>query len=559
MHLLLTIDYLKPITMKKLTLLFVFFTLISLSHAFSQNSPKEKGLEVITIEAIKAQLEFLASDWTEGRETGTRGIYMSGDYVASMFKFVGAKPGGDMGSRGGMGMMRMRRGAPTTPPERSYFQNFTLLQTLPGGSSSLVVNNSGKEYIFQDMVDFTIPRANASAKVSAPVIFVGYGIDSKEFGINDFAGVDVRGKVVLRLSGYPGQSDQNSEMYKKFAADRRAMYMLMRSKNVKLAELGALAVIDITPGVDIGNSLGVTIDDMNLSPNESTRNPESLRFSMDNASSSGPISITVTQKVIDAIMTNSGINIDKIVKDAATGTSKFKAVDLKNVKVNVSTEVKKRRVKVRNVVALIEGEKTDEFIVVGAHMDHLGMSGGKVWNGADDNASGTVGVMTIARAFAATGVKPKRTVIFCAWTGEEKGLFGSTYWASNPSFGTIGQCKFYLNYDMIARDAENDTNKVNVGVTYNKDYPYLEEISVKNVEDYGLKMNFQYRARENPTGGSDHTAFTNKGVPIQYFMAAMHPEYHTPADHIDLVNWDKMLEIIKLGFLNMWDIANSDF
>jgi len=335
--------------------------------------------------------------------------------------------------------------------------------------------------------------------------------------------------------------------------------MLMRNKNDKLAELGALAVIDITPGVDIGNSLGVNIDDMDLSPNESNRNPESLRLSLDSGDPAGPVTITATQKVIDAILNNSGIDIDKYVKDAASGNANFKATDIKNVTVNVSTSVTKRRVNVRNVVAMVEGEKKDEFIVVGAHMDHLGMSNGKVWNGADDNASGTVGVMTIARAFASTGVKPKRTVIFCAWTGEEKGLLGSAYWANKPSFGSIDQCKFYLNFDMIARDAENDTNKVNVGVTYNQDYPYLEEISKKNTEEYGLKMNFQYRAQENPTGGSDYTAFTNQGVPIIAVMAAMHEEYHTPIDHISLVNWDKMLEIIKLGFLNMWDIANSDF
>jgi Zn-dependent M28 family amino/carboxypeptidase len=167
--------------------------------------------------------------------------------------------------------------------------------------------------------------------------------------------------------------------------------------------------------------------------------------------------------------------------------------------------------------------------------------------------------MTIAQAFAATGVKPQRTVIFCAWTGEEKGLLGSTYWANNPSFGSIDQCKFYLNFDMISRDATNDTAKVNVGVTYNKDYPALEEISKKNAEQYGLKMNFQYRAQEKPTGGSDYTAFTNNGVPIIAVMAAMHPEYHTPADHTSLINWPKFLEIVQLGFLNMWDIANSDF
>ena len=98
-----------------------------------------------------------------------------------------------------------------------------------------------------------------------------------------------------------------------------------------------------------------------------------------------------------------------------------------------------------------EGKKKDEFVVIGAHMDHMGMSGGRIWNGADDNASGTVGVMTIARAFAATGEQPERTVIFCAWTGEEKGLLGSEYFTRHPTYSEMGNCKFYINFDMISR------------------------------------------------------------------------------------------------------------
>jgi len=543
--------------MKKLIIVLTVGLLLLPSGMKAQHDPKEMGLSAITMESIKAQLEFLASDWTEGRETGTRGIYLAGDYVASMFKYAGVKGAGDMGGRGSM--MRMRRGAPGAAPERSYFQNFTLLQTMPGGSSYLSVKNGSKNFVFEDGIDFTIPRARSSARISAPAIFVGYGIVSDAFGIDDLAGADVEGKVVIRMSGFPGQDDPESEMYKKFMADRMAAYRLSRSKNSALEEKGALAVIDITPGRDISNNLGVYIDNMNMSPNEGRSNPESIRLSLDNSSSSGMLSLSVTQKVIDAILSGSGIDPLSFAEDAARGAGKFKAIELKGVSLDINKEVIKRRVRVRNVVAMIEGEDKDEFIVVGAHMDHLGMSGGRVWNGADDNASGTVGVMTIAKAFASAGVKPKRSVIFCAWTGEEKGLLGSNYWANNPSYGSIENCRFYLNFDMISRDANNDPGRVNVGVTYNKDYPYLEELSKKNAEEFGLKMQFNYRAQENPTGGSDYTAFTNNGVPIIAVMAAMHDEYHTTADHIELINWDKMLEIIKLGFLNMWDIANSDF
>lgn len=519
-------------------------------------TPKEKGLEAITMESIKAQLEFLSSDWTEGRETGTRGIFMAGDYVASMFKYAGVQPGGDLMRS----FARRGRNMGSSAPQRSYFQNFTLVETLPGGESSLKVTNGGRAYSFVDRVDFSIPRASASAEVSGNVVFVGYGIESDELGIHDLKGADLNGKVILKIAGFPGMNDQNSAIYKKLMEDRYAAYRIMRDVNNKIVEMGAAAIIEVTPGANMGNNLGVFVDDMNMSPNEGRSNPDFTRLRMDTDElSSAPLQVSVTEKVIKAILQGSDVNLEGYIASVNAGNSKFKPIELKGVKVDVTTEVKKRRVNVRNVVAMIEGKKKDEYVVVGGHMDHMGMSGGRIWNGADDNASGTVGVMTLAKAFAATGVQPERTVIFCAWTGEEKGLLGSTYFANNPTFGTKENCKFYLNYDMISRDAANDEEGVNVGVTYNSNFPALKEIQEKNVEEYGLKMSFNYRGQENPTGGSDYTAFTQNGVPIIAVMAAMHPEYHTPADHVELVNWEKMLEIIKLGFLTTWDIANSDF
>ncbi|TFH34599.1 MAG: M20/M25/M40 family metallo-hydrolase, partial [Bacteroidia bacterium] len=383
--------------------------------------------------------------------------------------------------------------------------------------------------------------------------------ENKDFGLNDFAGVDLKGKVVVRLSGYPGINDPESEMYKKINADRRAAMQLSRGKNDALSGKGILAVIDITPSGDVTSSWGEYMDDMVMAPNEAAWRSDFARMRLDDKTvSDAPVTITVSPKVAAALIGNA-VNIEKYEKDAMVASYKFKPVAIAGVSAGLDITVISRRVRVRNVVAMIEGNNPDEIVVVGGHMDHMGMSGGRIWNGADDNASGTVGVMTIARAFAATGVKPERTIMFCAWTGEEKGLLGSEYFTINPPAGSIDKVKFYLNYDMISRDAQNDTAKVNVTVTYNKDYPYLEELSKKNVEKYGLTMNYNYRAQENPTGGSDYTAFSDNKIPIIAVMAAMHPEYHTPEDQIELVNWDKMIDIIKLGFLNLWEIANSDF
>ncbi len=541
---------------KNLLLILVFAGIFFSNGIIAQKSPQEKGLEAITLDAIKAQLEFLASDWTEGRETGTRGIYMAGDYVASMFKFSGVPGGGDMGRSMGRRMM-MRREIPQRP-ERTYFQNFTLLQTLPGGQSSLSVQVDDREFIFQENIDYTV-RASSSASVSGKLVFVGYGIVSEDFGINELSGADLNGKIAVRLSGLPGMGDEESEMNKKLMEDRMAAFQLMRSKDNSLEEMGALAVIDINPGGSISTMQGEYIDDMDMSPNESSRNAAFTRLRLDDEGLSAEmLTVTAGPKLVESILKNSRVDIDKYAKDAANKLEKFKPVEIPGTMINITTEVNKRRVNVRNVVAMIEGKKKDEFVVVGAHMDHMGMAGGRIWNGADDNASGTVGVMTIARAFAATGVQPERTVIFCAWTGEEKGLLGSEYFTRNPTISSMDNCKFYINFDMIARDAEMDEEGLNVGVTYNNNYPEILDMCKRNVTDYGLKMNFEYRGQENPVGGSDYTAFSNNGVPVIAFMAAMHPDYHTPNDEVEFVNWEKMLDIVKLGFLDLWEMANKE-
>lgn len=520
----------------------------------AQETPQEKGLEFITTDAIKAQLSFLASDWTEGRETGTRGMYLASDYIASMLKYSGVSGGGDMGRPSSRRMM-VRGGMPQ--PEKTYFQNFTLLETLPGGESSLGISRGDREFMFQEDVDYTL-RASSSTAVSGELVFVGYGLQSDELGINELSGAELEGKIAIRLYGLPGQSDENSVMYKKFMEDRMAAYALIRNKDNVLRDMGALAVIDINLDVDIGRLTGEFIDDMQMSPNESNRNTDFARLRLDNTAAA-PQMITVSggHKIAAAALSGSNIDLREYAEEASAGLKKFKPLEISGTRVSIKTEVKQRRVNVRNVVAMIEGKKKDEFVVIGAHMDHMGMSGGRIWNGADDNASGTVGVMTIAGAFAATGVQPERTVIFCGWTGEEKGLLGSRYFSMNPVISSMDNCKFYINFDMIARDSEDDKEGLEVGLTYNSNYPDILAMCQRNIEEYGLKMNYNFRAQENPRGGSDYTAFTDSGVPVIAFMAAMHPDYHTPNDQVEFVNWDKMLDIIKLGFLNLWEVANK--
>jgi Zn-dependent M28 family amino/carboxypeptidase len=193
------------------------------------------------------------------------------------------------------------------------------------------------------------------------------------------------------------------------------------------------------------------------------------------------------------------------------------------------------------------------LIVLGAHYDHLGMHDGYIWNGADDNASGTVGVMTIAKAFMSTGIKPEKTIVFAAWTGEEMGLLGSSYFVQNP-IKPLENILININFDMISRDSKSDTLKNKCSMGYLKNYTFLEELTDQNNESYGLGLDLRYWKSEGGRGGSDHAPFSEKGIPFCFFIAGFTTDYHQPTDEVEKVNFDKMSKIIKLGFLNTWEL-----
>jgi hypothetical protein len=545
--------------MKKAVFILLAISVLQISNLSAQATPKEKGLQSITMDAIKGQLEFLSSDWMEGRQTGEKGFYLAADYVASMFKVFGAVPAGDVAMSGGFRMQRPTSGPPPAP-SKSYFQNFTLIESQPGGTSTFTVKKGGREYNFDEGIDFTVGRASMNAKFDAPVVFVGYGMVDKEKGIDDFAGIDVKGKIILRLTGFPGYNDKESPMYKKLIGDNvRASFEISRNKNTALTTLGVLGVIDITFNQDIAKRWGVYKFNNNLAPAEGNVRTNWTSLRMDGKEiTTNPVTLTVTERVINLLLKDSGIDVEKYEKEAATGTLKYKPVVIPGLSAGVNIAIRSRRINVRNVVAMIEGENPNEFVAVGGHMDHMGMDNGKIWNGADDNASGTVAVITIAKAFAASGVKPKRTIVFCAWTGEEEGLYGSEYFTLYPVDGKISDYKFYMNFDMIARDIAADTSKNMAGITYTKAYPKLEEITKTIKEQYKLNLNLRITSSESPTGGSDYTAFSENKIPVIAWMAAMHPDYHQPSDQVNLVNWNKMLEIIKLGYLQLWEAANGE-
>ena len=550
--------------------IFALLMILAFAGSFSvsaQESSKKAGYEAITMDAIQGPLEFLSSDWTEGRETGAKGAYLAADYIASMFQVYGLQPGGDTPRA-----QRGRRNAPPPPPpQRTYFQNFTLVESWPGDVQELsVVTKDGdaeKSVDFNYQTDFSISGGSNGMQGQVPVVFVGYGLQDSDNGYDDLKGLDLKGKIVVKLSGFPGHKNPGSKTYEKFkpaererSGDNQAARMMRFGRGHRYpwaAEMGVMAVIEYNPDA---NPAAQWADNTVFFPPEVNGPARGVRKSMSrpDVPSRRPstVSFTVTNKVINELISGLDVDFDAL-EEKISQTGKPASMPLAGKYLRYKTTVNSRVIQVRNVIGVMEGEDTENIIVIGGHYDHLGMADGWIYNGADDNASGTVGVMTIAKAMAASGKKPEKTIVFCAWTGEEKGLIGSGYFVDYPYDDKNILCN--LNYDMISRNSPGEDQDDKASMTFTSTFPKFQELTQKHNTEYNLGLDIEYKGSEKPGGGSDHAPFADAGIPVFYFMAGFPPEYHQPGDHTSLVNWEKMLKIIQLGYLDIFELANMSW
>ncbi len=210
-----------------------------------------------------------------------------------------------------------------------------------------------------------------------------------------------------------------------------------------------------------------------------------------------------------------------------------------------------------NILGVIEGRSTDEYVIIGAHYDHLGydpmIEGDRIYNGADDNASGVSAVLQIAEAFTAAGRQPERTVIFAFWDGEEKGLLGSEYFTL--AFKDMDKVKAYINFDMIGRNAD-ESNPGYLMYFYTASCPAFGDWMKDSIEKYGLDLAPDYRPWDRPVSGSDNASFARRDVPVIWYHTAGHPDYHMPGDHAERINWNKVVDITKAAFISAWRLAD---
>jgi hypothetical protein len=481
--------------------------LIALPAFAAENKPLSPD------ERVKKDLAFLAGPDCEGRGLQTKGILKAGEYVADQFKAAGLKPG----------------------VGESYFQPFDV----PGPSKlgtpvTLVLKNGDKTYEPKPADGFVATVASASGKAKADLVFAGFGITSKDAPkYDDYAGLDAKGKIVVVVRRTPQADDEKGL----FGVNNPLASLVSKVQNA--LDHGAVGVIFVSDAATAGDS-----DKLML--------PEQSAGAQMPA---GPV-VHAKRDVIDALLKDANTNLADWEKQV-NKTGQPNSFALKGWAAESEVTVLKTKYPTRNVVGVLEGAGPlkDETVVVGAHYDHLGSgepgsfpgNAGKTHFGADDNASGTAGLLELARRFGAKKDRQGRRMVFVAFSGEEQGLFGSKHYAANPTF-PIKDTVFMLNMDMIGRMAQvEDKDKDGKVTKRDRLVVYGTGTSTgleKLVDDTLAKGEYKLFKIAGGQGPSDHTSFYNKGVPVLFFFTGTHKDYHRPTDVPETINVPGLLKVV---------------
>lgn len=472
--------------------------------AFTVHAQNKIHNPEITSEEIKANVFYLASDEMKGRFTGSAEERLAGDYIQSEFQLYGLKPAFN----------------------GNWFQEFPFVEkVVMTKNNSLAFDVNGKKQNLQAGKEFTTISYSGKGKAAGELVFAGYGISAPKLNYDDYAGLDVKDKIVVVMRYHPEHDSSRSEFDK---------YASFRNKAAMAKEKGASAIILV-------NGYAPKNDDDPL-----------IELRYDGAPPMKGISVqNVKRSFVDGLFKEEEKNFVEIQKqiDASKKPASFV---FKNAKVSLTTEPKEIEKKGRNVAGIIEGSDPvlkNEFIVIGAHYDHLGIdqlkessmykgSDKQIHNGADDNASGTTGLLEVAEKFGSMQGLLKRSVIFAAFSGEELGILGSTYMTNNFPVD-IKNVVAMLNMDMIGRlNNENSLTIIGSGTSSK----WKELLNQKN--SYAFKLGMS----DGGSGGSDHQAFSNKNIPVLFFFTGTHSDYHKPSDKPEKINTEGEARVANFVF-----------
>jgi hypothetical protein len=458
-----------------------------------------------------ADVTYLASDALQGRGNGSPELDQAADYIAAEFRKAGLQPAGDNGT---------------------YFQNFEITTgAVLGARNELSIAGVA----LKTNQDFLPILFSNTAVFDGPLIFAGYGITAPEYHYDDYSGIDPKDKIVVVFEHEPQENDPNSV----FLGKDYTAHSSFTNKAINARLHGAKGIVFITEPSHQTEDLGPTErqveeTDMGIPAVHVKRD-----FVMKPFAARGK-DLAALQQAID--------------KDLQP-----QSFELPGVTAHIATEVGRMRKTVKNVIAALPGSDPslkDQWIVIGAHYDHLGLGNrnslapsliGQVHHGADDNASGTAGVMEIARVAAANRPMWKRSVLFMTFAGEEIGLLGSSAFVNNPTV-PLGNIDAMINMDMIGRLTKDKLYISGTG-TSPEFKPMLEELD----KSTGLDVVFS----ESGYGASDHTSFNAKKIPVLFFYSGLHTDYHKPSDTADKINSAGAVKVTSLVYRITDRVANE--
>ena len=507
------------------------------------------GIDSITQADLRADLFFLAGDAMPGRLTDTNENRATADYIRARFERAGLKPAAGT----------------------SLFHNYNLMTATLGDGNSLGVSSMGGTREFKSGQDFYPQRFSASGAVTGRVVFAGFGITAPQWNHDDYKS-GVSGNIVMVLDHEPGERDPKSPFEGVVTAEPAAAWR----KALAAQEKGAAAILFVS---DVHNHPEPTNFEQtarNFWPATPARIPNyTLAAWADRIRIPAvQISPALAQMLIPSAMSTT---LEELAKRAETPGGITPV--LMGREVTLRTAVDRHIVPDRNVLGLIEGSDPklkDEWVLVTAHFDHDGVNGTQILNGADDNGSGTVALLEIADAYALAaqqGQRPKRSVLFCAWNSEERGLLGAWAYTEFPP-APLANIAGVLNMDMIGRNeevqvgggnrfnglevqtAESNANAVNMMGFARA--PGLAAIVDAANAGIGLDIKKRYdNNTSNLVRRSDQWPFLQRGVPALGFMTGLHPDYHTMYDRPEKINYVKMEKIARLIHQASWNLANA--
>lgn len=493
-----------------LALLSLFFFYLEAGPA-SRDDHSAEGAEAIRAQELLREVRILAAPEMEGRESGTRGGARAAAHIAEEFRTIGLKP----------------------LPDGGHLQAFEVTTGLKlGGKNELVVEQSHERKLYQAGVSFNPFGFSDEGSLSKEVVFAGYGISAPELGYDDYAGIEVRDRIVLVMTHEPQEKNPHGP----FRKPEAFRYTEIRYKIINAREHGARGILVVT---DPNNHKGENLFAL--------RGGRSV--------SAGILALNVSREVAEKLVSPSGKSLSQLQKEIDQ-TLEPRSFPASGVMAHLHVSLSREKGRAANVIGIVPGQDPglrEEAILIGAHYDGLGRGGenslapdryGEIHPGADDNASGVAGLLALSRAFIRD--RPRRSLVFVAFAAEEMGLLGSSHYVKNPAW-PIAKTYAMINLDGIGR-LEDDRVYI-LGVDTAQEFrPLLRQAAGE--------INLQLRMSGSGFGPSDHTPFYAKGKPVLMFFTGPHSDYHRPSDSADKINGQGLEKVAHLAFRTVAALAD---